>query len=133
MYYETPANCRLVEGRLQLRKGMLVFVPEQGLEDEYELDKISNYHVRLGRLEFDYNGQAGASYSCRYAKKWETVLKDTEDGIYPKTNGGGLTVLEKYIYENFSREMLEAAIDYFREMSGCKSEEARIVVRRILG
>ena len=133
VYFRSPANSRLVEGELQLRKGLLVFVPNCGSEDEYELDRISNYRVRLGRLEFVYNGMISVCYSCRYAKKWEKILRDTEEGIYPKGTQVGLTALEQYIDENFSRESMEDAIQYFMEMSGCKSQEARIVVRRILG
>lgn len=133
VYFTTPASFKLVEGRLELRKGELVFVSITGTETEYLLEEIDNFGIKLGRLTFDYCGMPHEGYSCRGAKKWINMLTEAKEGGYPRIGNGGLTSLEKYIHDNYSREQKEEAIAYFMDMSGCNSSEARIAVHRILG
>lgn len=132
VYYTTPASFKLSEGRLELRKSLLVYVSLLGGENEFLVEDIDNMKVSLGRLVFDYKGVTQDGYSCRVAKKWIEIINDAKEGKYPKINGGKLTTLEKYIHDNFTLEQKEEAILYFMDMSGCSSEEARISVASIL-
>lgn len=133
IYYQTPANYALTEGKLELRRGVLLFIGNNGIEIEHWLEYIENPRIRLGRLVFDYKGQPIEGYSCSVAKRWITTLKNVLKGKYPATDGQGLSSLEKYIHENFTASTLEEAVMYFMELSGCDSRDARIVVQRILG
>lgn len=133
VYYVTPASYKLSEGRLELRKGSIIFISTTSAEAEYMIDDIDNMRVALGRFVFDYKGKPQDGYSCRNARKLIELIKDAKEGKYPKLSSEKSTSLEKYIQDNFTPEQKEEAIMYFKDMSGCLSDEARTTVARILG
>ena len=133
VYYVTPASFKLSEGRIELRKGSIVFISTTSAEVEYLIEDIDNMKVALGRFVFDYKGKTQPGYSCRGAKKLIELINDAKEGKYPRLSSDKSTTLEKYIHDNFTPDQKEEAIMYFKDMSGCLSEEARITVARILG
>lgn len=133
VYYVTPASFKLSEGRIELRKGSIVYISTSSTESEYLIDDIDNMRVTLGRFVFDYKGKPQDGYSCRSAKKLIELIKDAKEGKYPKLSSDKSTTLEKYIHDHFTPDQKEEAIMYFKDMSGCLSDEARTTVARILG
>ena len=129
----TPASFKLSEGRIELRKGSIVFISTTSAEAEYLIEDIDNMKVALGRFVFDYKGKTQPGYSCRSAKKLIELISDAKEGKYPRLSSDKSTTLEKYIHDNFTPDQKEEAIMYFKDMSGCLSEEARTTVARILG
>lgn len=132
IYYSTPANYSLVEGTLELRRGMLVFSGNNGKEFEHWLEHIENPRIRLGRILFDYDGKPIEGYSCSLAKRWIEILRLVLNGKYPECEGQNYSAVEKYILENFSEDTKEEAIKYFMDLSGCDYQDSSIVVWRIL-
>lgn len=132
IYFRSPANFKLTTGRLELRRGMIVFVTDAGAETEYALEEIDNPKIQLGRLKFDYNGETIEGYSCNVAKKWVSIINEVKEGKYPDDGNFGLNKVEKYIKEHFSMSSLEEAIEYFAGITGCDYSDARIVVVRVL-
>lgn len=133
IYYSTPANHSLVEGRLELRRGMLVFAGINGIEIEHWLEHIENPRIKLGRIVFDYDGKPIEGYSCSLAKRWIEILRLALNGKYPACEDQNYSALEKYVLENFTEETREDAVKYFMDLSGCDYQDSSIVVRRILG
>ena len=128
-----PANHSLVEGRLELRRGMLVFAGINGIEIEHWLEHIENPRIKLGRIVFDYDGKPIEGYSCSLAKRWIEILRLALNGKYPACEDQNYSAVEKYILENFIEETREDAVKYFMDLSGCDYQDSSIVVRRILG
>ena len=42
IYFRSEANFKLTTGRLDLRKGMIIFVSDNNVETEYDIDLIDN-------------------------------------------------------------------------------------------
>lgn len=132
IFFRSPANFKLTTGRLELRRGMIVFVSDSSSETEYELEYIENPKIQLGRLKFDYKGQTIEGYSCNVAKKWVALINEVKAGVYPVNAEGSLSTVEKYIKEHFTMANLEDAVEYFEGITGCDYSDARIVVVRVL-
>lgn len=132
VYFKSPVNLKLVTGRMELRRGLIVFVPSFGAEKEYEIDRIENPRIQLGRLVFDYDGAPINGYSCNVAKKWVALISEVKDGKYPACETGMLNTLEKYIRDNYSLDKIEDAAQYFMGITGCTYSDARVAVRRVL-
>ncbi len=132
VYFRSEANLKLTTGRLELRKGMIVFVSDMGVETEYDIEQIENPRIKLGRLVFDYEGSPIEGYSCSVAKKWVSVIEDVLEGRYPVLDNATLNAVEKYICDNYTLDTIDDAVDYFIGISGCDYSDARIVVRRVL-
>ena len=132
IYFRSEANFKLVTGRLELRKGMIVFITDSSVETEYDMELIDNPTIKLGRLIFDYKGEPIDGYSCPVSKKWVSIINEVKQGKYPPTENGSLNAVETYIKNNYTLEKIEDAIEYFMGITGCDYSDAKIVVIRIL-
>lgn len=132
VYFKSLANLMLMTGRLELRRGLIVFVPESGAEVEYEIERIENPRIKLGRLTFDYDGRPINGYSCNVAKKWVALIGEVKEGRYPESENGMLNTLEKYVRDNYTLDGIEDAAQYFKDITGCTYSDARVAVRRVL-
>ena len=134
IFFRTEANYKLTNGRLELRKGRVVFIGRNGTNMSYQLSDMENIRVEFGRLTFDYPGEAApVGFSCKAIKDWVSLLADAKEGKYPNSHNGGLNILEKYIADHFTKETMAEAIEYCTQMSVMGYADAKIVVERIFG
>lgn len=134
VYFQTEANYKLTNGRLELRQGMVVFVGCNGTEMKYLISDIENPKVSLGRLGFDYQGQKNAAgFSCGQAREWILLIKNAKEHKYPKIEQSSYNTLEKYISDHFTKDNYDEAVVYFCEMSKISKVEAERIVGEILG
>lgn len=133
VYYETQGNSLFKYGKLQLKKGILIFKVNNGKEIIYNLNNIRNIRKTMGCLGFIYEGKATEiTYGCSQATEWVNIIQKAQLGIYPeiqrKTNGS----LEKYILENYNSKSIVKAIKYYREQTGVSLAEAKAQVENLL-
>lgn len=85
VYYECEANQVFSSGKLQIRKGALVYVSKNGSEERYEFSGIRNLRRNMGCLAFDYPGKWGeVSFGCMHKDEIMPLILNAQNGIYPK-------------------------------------------------
>lgn len=132
IYFRTEANYNLVSGRLELRRGCVIFIGKNGVDRTYQLSDMQNIHIALGRLTFDYAGEAApVGISCKSMKEWLNILNEAKEGRYPDSETAGLNTLEKFVSEHFSKDTVDEAIEYCIQISGMGYAEAKAITDRI--
>lgn len=129
IYFETDGNSVFKFGRLQLKKGILIFKDNKGKETVYDLKGLKNIRKTVGCLGFSYSGRlTEITYGCNRASEWVEVLGKAQIGIYPEIRRMKRGELEEYILNNFSPKSKIKAIKFYRERTGRDLGEAKAVI-----
>lgn len=129
VYFETEANSIFKFGRLQLKKGILIFKDNKGKETIYDLNNMRNIRKTVGCLGFLYSGKiTEITYGCNRASEWVEVLGKAQLGIYTEMKTMKRGELEEYVLNNFSSKSKVKAIKFYRERTGIGLAEAKAII-----
>lgn len=132
VYFQTAATWRLLEGRLELHWGELVFWPIRNQRICYDFRMVKDLSVQKGKIMFDYWSEH-VEIACKFPKKWRDILKNALDGRYPRLPNDKYSALEIYISNHYDWEQRDQALKYFIELSGVSEACAEPIVDEILG
>lgn len=85
IYFETDANKVFSMGKMQLKKGLLIYKANSGKEERYNLEDIYNIRKSMGCLVFMYGKKKlEISYGCSRVKEWIGLIEQAQKGKYPE-------------------------------------------------
>ncbi len=83
VYMETTANSLFSFGKLQLKKGYLVYRTNSGKETVYNLNRIHKLRKTFGNLGFMYDGRiTEVTYACKHIDEWINTISKAQMGHY---------------------------------------------------
>lgn len=134
VYFESPANRLFTAGKLQLKKGRLLFTDKKGKTTVYELRWLKKPQLISGGFSFTYGETpSGISFICKdKGPEWIKVISNALSGIYPAMYNPQSNGIDNYIRNNFNIKTKVLAIKYYRDMTGASFTEAKSKVDEIL-